>query len=478
MGDHRSQPWLQALSGGLLAGLAPAGLGPVLMIPGLALLWSVAERPRLAAVWGAVAVLVSHRWLLSLHPLTWMGVPSLLSLPIAVAIWMVCAASAAVLVGLWSLLARWFGTPVLLLAALWGAAEVLLAAGPLFWIGVGGSTLPLDRPLAGISRWIGAGGLATLQLLWGWAACSLWRRRPGRLRLAGVTIASVLLAHGLGGLLLSGATAGQPISEQALLRLAVWQPAIPTREKFTPERRQQFPAALQRALTEAHDLGAGMLVAPEGTLPVGWTLPDAAPLPLLSGGFRWELGQQRSSLLLLEPGASEPRPLLDKHRLVPLGEWLPPLPLGLTPGLSAVGGLQPGAPSRAMAGMQPAAAAAICYEISDGRALAAASAEGAQWLLAVANLDPYPPLLQRQFTALGQLRALENDRDLLSVANTGPTALITADGQVHPMLPPFQEGVALAELQPRASRTIYARWRDVLLLPLLVVGLVRLVASR
>ena len=167
MGDHRSHPWLRVLSGGLLAGLAPAVLGPVLMIPGLALLWSVVERPRLAAVWGAVAILVSHRWLLSLHPLTWMGVPSLLSLPIAVAIWMVCAASAAVLVGLWSLLARRLGTPVLLLAALWGVAEVTLAAGPLFWIGVGGSTLPLDRPLAGLSRWIGAGGLATLQLLWG-----------------------------------------------------------------------------------------------------------------------------------------------------------------------------------------------------------------------------------------------------------------------------------------------------------------------
>ena len=192
MGDHRSQPWLQALSGGVLAGLAPAGLGPLLMIPGLALLWSIAERPRLAALWGAVAVLISHRWLLSLHPLTWMGVPSLLSLPVAVAIWMVCAASAAVLVGLWSLLARWSGTPVLLLAAVWGVAEVMLAAGPLFWIGVGGSTLPLDRPLAGLSRWIGAGGLATLQLLWGWAACSLWRRRPGRRRLAVITIASVL----------------------------------------------------------------------------------------------------------------------------------------------------------------------------------------------------------------------------------------------------------------------------------------------
>ena len=259
MGDHRSQPWLQALSGGVLAGLAPAGLGPLLMIPGLALLWSIAERPRLAALWGAVAVLISHRWLLSLHPLTWMGVPSLLSLPVAVAIWMVCAASAAVLVGLWSLLARWSGTPVLLLAAVWGVAEVMLAAGPLFWIGVGGSTLPLDRPLAGLSRWIGAGGLATLQLLWGWAACSLWRRRPGRRRLAVITVASVLLAHGLGGLLLRGAATGQPASEPELLRLAAGSRPSP------PERSSRRSAG-----SSFHQHCSGLWRRPMSSVPDCW----------------------------------------------------------------------------------------------------------------------------------------------------------------------------------------------------------------
>jgi apolipoprotein N-acyltransferase len=102
-------------------------------------------------------------------------------------------------------------------------------------------------------------------------------------------------------------------------------------------------------------------------------------------------------------------------------------------------------------------AVAICYEISDGRALAKATAQGAEWLLTIANLDPYPQLLQRQFLALAQLRAIETGRDVLSVANTGPTALVSADGTVQRLLEPQTDAVAAAELQRRQQLTGYSR---------------------
>ena len=168
-------------------------------------------------------------------------------------------------------------------------------------------------------------------------------------------------------------------------------------------------------------------------------------------------GQQRSSLLLALPGQLRPEVLLDKHRLVPLGEWLPPLPAGFAHGLSAVGGLEAGPPSRLAPTAFGPAGVAICYELSNGRALAKAAAEGADWLLSIANLDPYPELLQRQFLALAQLRAIESGRDLLSVGNTGPTAVVRADGVIQRLLPPNQEGVALAQLQRRTQRSVYGR---------------------
>ena len=458
MGDRRYRPLLRAAIGGVLAGLAPGTCGALMMVPALALLWSVAQRPWLGAFWGGLAVLVSHRWLLALHPLTWMGVPPLLSLPIAVLLWFICGLAAAVLLLVWTALARalrgprsgWGALEVLLLSALWGVVEVALARGPLFWIGLGGSVLPFDTLLAGLGRWIGSGGLAVVLLLLGWGLFQVVRQ--GRRRQWGVWLVVLLLVHGLGAVAL---VAAAPATGQ--LKLAVWQPAIPTREKFSDAQQRQLPAALRSALEQAQQLSAQALIAPEGTLPArGVGVIAGQPLPLISGGFRWVRGAQRSSLLLVRPGDSMGTPLLDKHRLVPLGESLPPLPAGLTAGLSAVGGLQPGPADRLFSGFQVPGAAAICYEISDGSALAAATAAGGQWLLTIANLDPYPPLLQRQFLALAQLRAIETDRDLLSVANTGPTALIHADGTVEQLLASGEPGVALATVKLHSSTSVFA----------------------
>ena len=475
MGERRYRPVLRAAIGGVLAGLAPGTGGVLVMLPALALLWSVAQRPWLGAFWGGLAVLVSHRWLLALHPLTWMGVPPLLSLPIAVLLWFICGLAAAVLLLVWTVLARglrgqrsaWGPLEVLLLSALWGVVEVALARGPLFWIGLGGSVLPFDTLLAGLGRWIGSGGLAVVLLLLGWGLFQVVRL--GRRRQWVVWLVGLLLVHGLGAVAL---VAAEPATGQ--LKLAVWQPAIPTREKFSDAQQRQLPAALRQALEQAQQFDAQALIAPEGTLPArGVGVIAGQPLPLISGGFRWVRGAQRSSLLLVNPGDSMGTPLLDKHRLVPLGESLPPLPAGLTAGLSAVGGLQPGPADRLFAGFQVPGAAAICYELSDGSALAGATAAGGQWLLTIANLDPYPMLLQRQFLALARLRAIETDRDLLSVANTGPTAVVRADGSFQRLLPPGEAGVSSASLLLRSAPTFYAQWRESpAVLILLLTGLI------
>ena len=102
MGNDRRLWGLTICGAGLLAGLALAPLGlPALLWPALALLWALAGSapsglsrgrwPLLAAgIWGLAAVLVSHRWLLWLHPLDWIGVPAPLSLPICLALWLGC----------------------------------------------------------------------------------------------------------------------------------------------------------------------------------------------------------------------------------------------------------------------------------------------------------------------------------------------------------------------------------------------------
>jgi len=559
MGDDRHAalsafavaPAARALLAGALAGLAlpPVGL-PLLLWPPLALLWSLAGDPPDAQelvdaaaaaaqararrwgqrwgglLWGLAAVLVSHRWLLWLHPLDWIGVPLPLSLPICLLLWLGCGALGGALVQLWLLLVRRLGAEqaatALLASSLWGLAEVLLAAGPLFWIGLGGSALPADRALAGLASLGGAGLVAAVQLLIGW---SLWRalRRGGAWR-RWLSLVLLLLigSHGLGLAALAGreSPAGEglgafagalsarspapsappppslapPGATRAALpaeeRLLLVQPAIPTRLKFEAASQRRLLAQLLAAQRRAAVLLAAdqgepaslsspsptispslsALLLPEGALSLDQPLPEAPPLEVLSGGFRREGVELRSSLLRFPLGSREPRGWIDKHRLVPLGEWVPLANLWRWSGLSAVGGLEPGPASRLLDRPAGPIGVAICYELADGRALARASHQGARWLLASANLDPYPPLLQEQFLALGQLRAIETGRWLVAVANTGPSVVVDAAGRVRERLPAGQPAEAVLSLQPRIALTPYDRWGEGPLLTLLLLG--------
>jgi apolipoprotein N-acyltransferase len=498
VGRARIRQRLLAGAAGGLAGLAlpPLGFPPLIWIT-LAVLWAQAGDPPATGeagegrrwcglLWGGMAVLVSHRWLLWLHPLDWIGVPGPLSLPICLGLWGACGLAGGLLVEGWLALVRRgeAGRPATAVAAacLWGLAEVLLARGPLFWIGLGSSALPGDPALAGVAALGGAGLVAALQLLVGWC---LWRlvscsgSRRGWLALASLVVLSSHLL-GLGALAAVTAELDAPppvaVSTSSAERLLVLQPAIPTRRKFEADQQrrllEQLALAQRSSAIGSPEGPVQSLLLPEGALAPGQPLPEAAAVEVLSGGFRQQGMGLRSSLLRFAVGGRDPVGWVDKHRLVPLGEWVPLADLWRWGGLSAVGGLQPGQPDRLLSRPSGPIGVAICYEIADGAALARASREGAGWLLASANLDPYPPLLQAQFLALSRLRAIETGRWLVSAANTGPSVLVDAAGRLRDRLPAGQNGSAVFTLWPRSQLTPYDRWGEAPLLMALAIALV------
>ncbi len=480
---------VQALIGGLLAGLSLSHGGVVLSFFALSLLWAVSNAPLAAGLWGGVAVLVSHRWMLSLHPLDWIGIPSSLSFPLTVFLWFSCGVIASVLIILWVLVGKCLpfknlqdgGTReekvsyAVFMSCLWGLSEVVLARLPLFWVGLGVNLVPYDNALAGLARWIGSGGLAAVELLigwWLWRITIVWRKGVGFKKPFWIGVLFILIGHGIGWRLLA---LPMPTSSMSV---AIWQTNLPTREKFSSEQQLNLPRKVQDALTRANQVEASLLIAPEGTLPAGQELLHPAPVSFFTGGFRWVLGRQRSSILFVDEGERDASIFVDKHRLVPLGEWVPTF-WGLNKkGLSALGGLEAGLPSRLLEWQGPSSAVAICYELSNGFGIAKAVHEGAEWIMALANLDPYPLLLQKQYLALAQLRGIETGRDVLTVANTGPSGVVMADGKIDFILKPFTETVELASLNFYQFRTGYILWRELPLLFAMIIGGVCFSSSR
>ena len=472
---HPGFPFGLATVAGGLAGLsvAPWGAPPLLWLT-LIPLWeavgrrSIAQGLMPAAGWGGAALLTTHVWLLWLHPLDWLGIPNPLSRPLTVLLWLLVGGGGSLAVGLWWWLARFYPLPrwrgALTMALLWGCGEVLLARGPLFWLGLSTVALPHDRALAGLGSLAGPGLLATVQVLAGWWLWRCWRVPPderGRWLAGGAVV--VVAVHGIG-------LASLVNTQGPSMSMGVLQPAVPTRQKFTWTAMAALERRLTLAMNRAVQRGASWLLLPEGALALDQSPPTVDGIGLVTGGFRREQKGLRSSLLVYPAGASDPAMAVDKHRLVLLGEWLPWRGLLANVGLSAVGGLQPGPAERLLAGkaLPWRAGVAICYEISQAHGLAKATDNGAQLLLAVANLDPYPRLLHWQFLALAQQRAIENGRWLVVVSNTGPTALIDSHGDITAQLDPAVVASTVWDVPLGTALTPYSRIGD---WPLMVSGL-------
>jgi len=474
--------FIKAFVGGGLAGSSLVEGHYIFMLLGISLLWSACGNPWAGFCWGAIAILWSHRWLLALHPISWVGIDSNLSLPLTISIWLFCGAFGGGLVFIWSALGRFLAYGRLkfskldnkiiyavLLSTIWGLTEEILSRGPLFWIGIGPSLLPEDRYLAGLARWIGSGGLASIHLLIGWWIWQLsvaFEARKKLKKIIALGIISLFLAHLLGFILLLDS----PINN--VEKIAMWQTNIPIRQKFSKEEINALPSKVKRALNDANEMNASFLIAPEGTLPLQRSKIRDFPIKFLSGGFRTINGSQRSSLLVFHPGEETFSEVLDKSRLVPLGEWIPSLPGFMKNGLSAVGGLESGTSSRFLDWEGPSLAGAICYELSNGKAIAKAVNEGAKWILVIANLDPYPISLQKQFLSIAQLRSIETSKNLISVSNTGPTSLIRSNGKIDTLLPSNKELIAIVDLELNGKKTIYTFLSD---LPIFLVFIISLI---
>ncbi len=363
--------------------------------------------------------------------------------------------------------------------AAWLAAE--LARGVFFtgfpW-GATGYT-QLDGPLAVLLPMVGVyalgAGLAWLAwwLAWGLAgAPTAARRGPQAVR----GLAVLLL--GLGLPWAWSAWRGVPDFTQSTgsLRVALLQTNVAQDEKFAAEHLPDTLAWVSQALQAAQ---ADLVLAPETAVPL---LPEQ--LEELVPGY-WDrlrqhfdqagapaalvgvpLGNYRegysNAVVGLAAGAAPYR--YDKYHLVPFGEFIPTGFRWFTELMSIpLGDFNRGplsAPSFAVRGQR--VAPNICYEDLFGEELAARFADPASAPTVLANVSNIgwfgDTAALPQHLNISRVRSLELQRPMLRATNTGATAVIDHRGVVTAALPPFTQGVLLAQVQGRQGLTPFARW--------------------
>jgi len=252
------------------------------------------------------------------------------------------------------------------------------------------------------------------------------------------------------------------LSESALSRVADKFPNVP-RVVVWPESPMYFQYAKD---SEFRDLIANF--ATRNHASVIFNSQEPAPAG----------GTYNSAVMVNEEGRLVAQ--YDKIRLMPFGEYVP-LPRWL-PGVSyiptMVGDFTPGAQYTLMPLGRAQTGVFICFESAFPFIARHFAGEGADVLVNISN-DGYlgPTPVQRQHLANTVFRAVENNRAVVRVTNTGITAYITERGDVLDATEGFRPEVRTWVVgRGNGAKTFYTRFGDVFVglcaaLSILVVAL-------
>jgi apolipoprotein N-acyltransferase len=105
----------------------------------------------------------------------------------------------------------------------------------------------------------------------------------------------------------------------------------------------------------------------------------------------------------------------------------------------------------------------ICYDSVFSEVFRSQALAGGEFILSIANNDPYSARMMAQHHALDVIRAIETDRWLVRVTNTGLSAVISPRGQTLWKSPINEAVTHIAAIERRTTQTLYVRFGNWLL---------------
>ncbi|HEY3671817.1 MAG TPA: apolipoprotein N-acyltransferase [Acidimicrobiia bacterium] len=486
----RAKPsWLRlgaALAAGVLTGLCfpPVGLGPVVLVALVPLLWAWrGARPAHAALYGfaygVAAYVVVIPWI------RYFGYVAIVPLVAAMA-----AAIAAVGALVAAYARRGLASPFLT-AAVWVVLEALRGRFPFGgfpWADLGAALhgVPAARALASVGGTLLVSyAVVSVNGLLLDLGLALRAHTSRRALLAVIGVAGILVAT-----VVVDVTRFEPTTT-GHLRVALLQgddQQLPLAEQVNqPLTEQHF--ALAEQLQGKYDL----IVFPETALD---TDPETDPelrerlvalaqehdsAVLVNARTPGDDGQSRNTNLLYTPDGKL-QGTYSKQHLVPFGEYVPWRDaLSWLPELRQVPYDFQAGDRRTLfrAGGHPFESV-ICFESAFGPLVRDAVRDGAQVIVVSTNNRSYQRSANsEQHLALGQMRAAETGRAVLQASVSGISAVIDPDGSVHHETGLFESRIVSASVPTSTGETLYVRFGDwVLLLSGLAMLVVTVLAIR
>ncbi|MGB3759927.1 MAG: apolipoprotein N-acyltransferase [Rivularia sp. (in: cyanobacteria)] len=433
-------------------------------------------------------------WITGLHPLTWLGVPWLGSIAIALFAWFFISFWGGILVMLWAKLMSIFSTQnpllrVLIGTAFWCALEKIWSAGPLWWSSLSYTQSPynlvilhlgqISGPTAVTAAIVAVNGLLAEALKIRFYSQNYKdkyniseledRDSKSFQRLGIIAIILFISAHLIGFGLYS-----RPLSQSPsdALKVGIVQGNIPNRIKFKAKGNQRIIKNYTEGYLKLVSQGVEAVLTPEGALP--FFENEIIQSPLIAavrekgvlawvGGYKHQGEGRYTNSLLTFTGEGKVISHYDKEKLVPLGEYIPFEKIlgGIISRLSPVKARQiPGKSNQVVETPFGNAVVGICYGSAFAEQFRNQTEKGGEFILTASNNDPYSAAMQFQHHAQDIMRAIENDRWAVRATNTGYSAFVNPHGKTLWISGHDTYETHAETIYRRQTQTLYVRWGD------------------
>lgn len=471
-----------ALLGGILMGLTVAPfhwwfLAYFALIP---LIFSISQSFVTATVggllWGCGYHGIALFWITGIHPMTWMGVPWLYSLFIALVCWLFITFWGAILVTIWAIVMNYiikseysqevFSLPTIIFGvSSWCVLEKIWSLGSLWWSSLAYSQSPYNLPILQLLTFSGTTTVTAFILLVNFLlyfiirgyffpenyrqdadstnyrqdACSTCDAQKSLSLLTVFTVLIFFSTYFFGWFIYQTPLNDNP---EKSIKIGIIQGNIPNEIKLYDPGLQQALINYQDGYQILAKQNLDLIITPETALPFFnddiehntsfYQIIKETKVPIVLGAFKALNKNDYTNSLFSINSEGKVISRYDKIKLVPLGEFIPfPSILGgIIRRLSPLDTqLIAGDYSQHFTTPRGDAIAAICYDSAFSEVFRQQALKGGEFIITAANNAHYSHTMPSSHHAQDVMRAIETGKWMARASNTGYSAIVNPHGE-------------------------------------------------